>query len=152
MPVERIFISPAEQAAQHDCARITVQAGAGIVGDRHFGKRDYPGRNLTLVEAEEIEHFCTLHGLTPDLAATRRNLVTRGERLNELVGVQFRVGSVLMRGVELCEPCASLGQALSSTTRPPASVVKHWVGHGGLRVDVLSSGEIALGDRISREV
>jgi MOSC domain-containing protein YiiM len=152
MLIERIFISPERGAAQVDCESVTVRAGAGIVGDRNFGQGDYPGRNLTLVEAEEIEAFCALHGCgrrgEADLSMTRRNLVTRGIRLNELVGEQFMIGGVLVRGVELCEPCLGLGSLLARESLTPAAVVKHWVHRGGLRVDLLADGEIAVGATI----
>lgn len=146
MTIERMYCSPAVDAPQVACERITVQAGKGALGDRNFGRNDYPGQNLTLVEAEEIERFCTQYGRTTDLTITRRNLVTRGVRLNGLVGVEFSVGAVRLRGVELCEPCTSLGDALSSETLDRAAVIKHWVGCGGLRVDVLSDGDIVRGD------
>jgi len=146
MTIERIFSSPAAGAPQVEHQRITLRAGRGVLGDRNDGLSDYPGRNLTLVEAEEIERFCAQHGRTPDLSITRRNLVTRGVRLNDLVGRHFSIGAVRVRGVELCEPCLGLGQALSSDSLAPPAVVHHWVERGGLRVDVLSDGEIARGD------
>ncbi|MEA5445706.1 sulfurase [Gammaproteobacteria bacterium AB-CW1] len=145
MTIERLFISPESGAPQRECERIVLERGKGIVGDRNFGLSKYPGQNLTLVEAEEIERFCAGQGRATDLSITRRNLVTRGIRLNDLVNTEFTVGNVRLRGVELCEPCATLGRALNSETLTTAAVVKHWVGHGGLRVDVLSDGEIARG-------
>ena len=151
LSIEKIFISPERGAAQVECERIAVEAGKGTLGDRYIGLHAYPGQNLTLVEAEEIELFCAQQGLAPDLSLTRRNLVTRGIRLNALVGCEFSIGEVRLRGVELCEHCASLGQRLSSAALTPAAVVKYWLGRGGLRVDVLSGGEIvrAAGLRIA---
>lgn len=148
MAIERIYTSPAPGAPQVAHERITLLAGRGVLGDRNDGLADHPGQNLTLVEAEEIEHFCAQHGRSPDLSITRRNLVTRGVRLNDLVGRTFLIGTVRVHGVELCEPCGGLGQALSSDTLPSPAVVRHWVGRGGLRVDVLSDGEIRVGDRL----
>ena len=145
MFVERIFISPKRGAAQVECERITLQSGMGVVGDRNFGVSKHPGQNLTLVEAEEIERFCTEQGRVPDLSLPRRNLITRGVRLNDLVNNEFTIGNVRLRGVELCEPCVILGGALSSESLATHSVIKRWVGRGGLRVDVLSNGEIARG-------
>jgi len=146
--VERIFISPESGAAQVECERIAVQRGRGVVGDRNFGIERYPGQNLTLVEAEEIEAFCAEQGRTADLSLTRRNLVTRGVRLNDLVNKEFMLGDVRVRGVELCEPCCVLGGLLSSESLAAPAVVKRWVGRGGLRVDVLGDGEIRRGDQV----
>lgn len=142
MIVERIFICPERGVAQVEFERITVLSGMGVQGDRNFGKRTHPGQNLTLVEAEEIELFCADYSRTPDLSLTRRNLVTRGVRLNDLVNVEFAIGNVRLRGIELCEPCILLGNSLSSESLAPATVIKHWVHRGGLLANVLSSGEI----------
>jgi MOSC domain-containing protein YiiM len=146
--VERIFICPERGATQVECERIKVVQGMGVFGDRNYGISKHPGQNLTLVEAEEIESFYSNQGRVPDLSKTRRNLITRGVRLNNLVDVEFIVGGVRMRGVELCEPCTILGTALSCDSSPVAAVIKQWVGRGGLRVDVLSSGEILRGAKI----
>ncbi|WP_077035074.1 MOSC domain-containing protein [Pelomonas sp. KK5] len=150
MIIERIFISPAPGAAQLERERITVHDGMGIVGDRNHGLNAHPGQNLTLVEAEEIERFCAEQAREPELSLTRRNLVTRGVRLNDLVGVEFSIGSVRLRGVELCEPCVVLGGLLASETLAPAAVIKRWLGRGGLRADVLNGGDIERGARVSR--
>lgn len=147
--LEQIFISSARHGIAIAQSSIALEAGQGIVGDRYFGKHDYPGQNLTLVEAEEIEAFCAMHGREIDLSLTRRNLVTRGIRLNDLVGKEFRLGSAVLRGIELCEPCASLGKRLADETLTPAAVVKHWQGRGGLRADVIRSGMVSQGDRIA---
>ena len=109
------------------------------------------GQNLTLVEAEEIELFCAEYCRPPDLSLTRRNVVTRGVRLNDLVNVEFAIGNVRLRGIELCEPCILLGNSLSSESLAPAAVIKHWLRRGGLRADVLSTGEIVRGARIETD-
>jgi MOSC domain-containing protein YiiM len=146
--IERIFISPDRGSAQVLVEQAEVQAAMGIVGDRNFGKAVHPGQNLTLVEAEEIEAFCALHCRQIDLSITRRNLVTRGVRLNALVGKEFKVGGVLLLGVELCEPCALLGASLSSNELASPKVVKYWLGRGGLRADVMVGGVLNVGVRI----
>lgn len=148
MIVERIFISPERGAPQAECERIALRRGMGALGDRNFGLSGHPGQNLTLVEAEEIERFCAEQGRASDLSLTRRNLVTRGVRLNDLVGVEFTVGGVRVRGVELCEPCAVLGSLLGTESLAAAAVVKRWVGRGGLRVDVLDDGDLVREARI----
>lgn len=143
--VERIFISPERGMAQVECERITVQRAMGVLGDRNFGKCTHPGQNLTLVEAEEIELFCAEYSRPSNLSLTRRNLVTRDVRLNNLVNVEFTIGTVRLRGIELCEPCILLGNGLSSESLTPDAVIKYWVHRGGLLVDVLTSGEIVRG-------
>jgi MOSC domain-containing protein YiiM len=146
--IERIFISPDRGTAQIRLEHAEVQAAMGIVGDRNFGKAVHPGQNLTLIEAEEIEAFCALHRRPCDLSMTRRNLITRGVRLNALAGREFKVGEVLLRGVELCEPCATLGASLASDELASPQVVKYWRGRGGLRADVIVGGILKEGTQI----
>ena len=122
-----------------------VVAGAGIDGDRYFRAKDEPGQNITLVEAEVIEAFNANFGTRHGLSCTRRNLVTRGARLSELVGEEFAVGSVRLRGVELCEPCRGLGEAMAADGVTAAMAVKYLVHRAGIRADVLSSGIVAVG-------
>jgi MOSC domain-containing protein YiiM len=143
--IERIFIRPPGGNPTIERKSVRVVAGAGIEGDRYFGAHDEPGQNITFVEAEAIEAFAQEHRRPMDLSVTGRNIVTRGVRLNELVGREFIVGSVRFRGVEHCEPCLSLGEALASLTLSPAHVVKHWVRRGGLRADALTGGELSVG-------
>jgi MOSC domain-containing protein YiiM len=128
---------------------LSLVAGKGIVGDRNYGTHKFPGQNLTLVEAEEIERFNSEFAMAIARTATRRNLVTRGVRLNELIGREFRVGAVTVRGVELCEPCAGLGRNLAGDKLSAAQVVRAFTHRCGLRADVLSSGVIYRGDSIS---
>lgn len=145
MSVERIFTRPAHGSPQTEHTAVLVIEGAGIDGDRYFDNHDAPGQNITFVEAEEIEAFLGEQGLANDLSISGRNVVTRGIRLNDLVGQEFAVGSLRFRGVELCEPCLGLGKKLATPTLPAFKVVKQLLHKSGLRADVLSSGELALG-------
>ena len=118
-------------------------AEQGPRGDRYFlaepAKRP-DGGDLTLIEAEALESFSAETGIPLSHQESRRNVLTRGARLNELVGRRFRVGEVECLGIELCEPCSHL----QGLTRP--GVLKGMVDRGGLRVDVVRSGTIRVGD------
>jgi MOSC domain-containing protein YiiM len=136
MRVESISIGPSEALAPVESVR--ALAGKGLEGDRKFkpnGAR--PGAALTLIEAEVLEDV----GLTG--AQSRRQVVVRGVRLNDLVGKRFQVGDVECLGVELCEPCLHL----QSLTRP--GIIDDLVHRGGLNADILSDGTIAVGDAVS---
>jgi MOSC domain-containing protein YiiM len=150
MTIERIFIGPAAGEPQLECESIVVVAGSGVEGDRYFGRHDEPGQNISLIEAEELDAFMREHGRSNDLSVSRRNLITRGIRLNELVGQEFFIGEVKLRGVELCEPCLGLGAALSTPELPAAAVVKRLLHRAGLRADVLTGGVIARGATVTR--
>src|SRR5262245_16882834 len=109
MTVERIFAGPPSDGPLAEHERVTVVAGAGIEGDRYFDQHEEPGQNITLIEAEEIEAFFAELDRPADLSVTRRNLVVRGVRVSDLIGREFLVGDVRLRGVALCEPCMGLG-------------------------------------------
>jgi MOSC domain-containing protein YiiM len=135
MRVEGINIGPSEAIAPVDA--VSALAGKGLRGDRKFfADGAAPGQALTLIEAEALEDV----GLTG--AQSRRQVVVRGVRLNDLVGRRFRVGEVECLGVELCEPCLHLQQL----TRP--GIIKELIHRGGLNADILNDGRISVGDPI----
>jgi len=134
--VEPINIGPSE--AIMPVESVSALAGQGLRGDRHFrGQGVKPGQALTLIEAEALEDV-NLTG-----AQSRRQVVVRGVRLNQLVGRRFRVGNVECLGVELCEPCLHLQQM----TRP--GIIKELIHRGGLNADILTDGQISVGDPVS---
>ncbi|QDT78996.1 MOSC domain protein [Gimesia maris] len=146
--ITAIFISPEPQADQEQVERIELVASQGIVGDRNFGKANCPGQNLTLIESEEIENYNQTYQQNLPLAGTRRNMITRDVRLNDLVGKEFQIGEVKLKGIELCEPCATLGGLLENEGINKTEVIKAFLGKGGLRADVLTSGCIEVGMHI----
>jgi MOSC domain-containing protein YiiM len=136
MQVEEINIGPSDAIAPVDS--VAVLAGKGLKGDRQFFDHGAdPGEALTLIEAEALEDV----GLTG--AQSRRQVVVRGVRLNDLVGKRFKVGDVECLGVKLCEPCLHLQQM----TRP--GIIKDLIHRGGLNADVLTDGQISVGDPVS---
>jgi MOSC domain-containing protein YiiM len=143
--VEGIAISPIESQVPQPVESIEVLAGQGPRGDRYFV--DEPtarnGDDLTLIEAEALEAFTDETGIELSHEESRRNVLTRGVRLNELVGKRFRVGEVECVGVELCEPC----NHLQGLTRP--GVLRGLVHRGGLRANVTHGGTIAVGDELA---
>ena len=68
--------------------------------------------------------------------------MTIGVSLNHLVGREFMVGDVRLRGMRLSEPCAHLAKL---TGQP---VVKPLIHRGGLRADIVEGGTIQVGDMI----
>jgi MOSC domain-containing protein YiiM len=123
----------------------------GLTGDRYARKRGtfsatepkHSGRALTLIESEALEAFKARYELDLSPAEARRNLVTVGIRLNDLVGKKFYVGTVLVAGVRLCDPCSHLQKL---TQKPVLAGLDQW---GGLRADILSTGVIQVGDTIT---
>jgi len=136
--IEAIHIGPEEAGELQPVESVRVLAGKGVEGDRHFHPEGAPpGQALTLVEAENVEDVALAPG------AARRQLTTRGVRLNDLVGKHFKVGDVECYGVELCEPC----EHLESMTRP--GIIKDFLHRSGINADVLTDGVIRVGDALS---
>ena len=129
-------------------AEVRAIPGKGLEGDRYFrgegsfSKNPGGGRQVTLVASEMLELLQNEHGIALEAAETRRNLVTKGVLLNDLVGRVFQVGTVRMKGVRLAEPCSHLERL----TRP--GVVKGLVHRAGLRADILDEGVLRVGDEI----
>src|SRR3954468_16053392 len=92
--VELIFIAPKRGAAMQSLESVEAIADSGLRGDRYTAVRSRHAEHyqVTLIEAENIESFVAASGLsmTPDMP--RLNIVTRGVRLNRLVGKRFVVG------------------------------------------------------------
>lgn len=143
--IEAIYISPTSKAEQESLDSVNLVAGKGIEGDRYFGRTDAPGQSISFIEQEEIEHYNKTHGQTINLSDTRRNVITRGVRLNELVGKEFRIGNVTFKGVELCEPCETLGSRLENEGIQKKDVVKAFLHRCGLRAEILNDGQISPG-------
>jgi MOSC domain-containing protein YiiM len=136
MKVEAIAIGESDALRLVDS--VSAVAGKGLEGDRHFNARGArPGGAITLIEAEVLEDV----GLSGP--QSRRQVVTRGVRLNDLIGRRFFVGEVECEGVEICEPCLHLQRL----TRP--RIIDDLLHRGGLNADVVSSGTIAVGDSVT---
>ena len=143
-----IASSPQEPARSVDSAK--ALPGVGLEGDRYaigngtFSRTpQHPDGELTLVQREHIEAFAAATATTFTTRDARRNIVTEGIDLNALVGRQFTVGNVVIRGLRLCEPCNYLAKQTS-----PA-VLRGLLHKGGLRAQILSDGEIKVGDLIT---
>jgi MOSC domain-containing protein YiiM len=139
--VVSIHISPAEGQPMLSLEQVHAVPGKGLEGDRYFNATD-PGLEITLIEIEAIEDLKPKHGVEIAPADARRNIVTRGVRLNDLVERQFKVGAVTLRGIQLCEPCASLAKI----THP--KVLRGLLHRGGLRAQIVTEGDIQVGDAI----
>lgn len=122
--------------------------GKGLEGDRYFAESgtysNDPGlgRDVTLIEIEAVEALKRDHGVELFPKDSRRNVVTRGAALNHLVGRDFKVGEVVLRGVRLCEPCSHL-EKLSHK-----GVMRGLIHRGGLRAEILIGGIIRVGDTV----
>ena len=122
---------------------IEVLANKGIIGDRHFHEFNDPYNQLSLIESENIDDYNIRFGLNIPYIDFRRNVITKGIRLNDLVGKKLKVGSVELDAIDLCRPCRHLTEMLSQK-----NVLKEFLRKGGIRCQILSSSDIHVGDKI----
>jgi MOSC domain-containing protein YiiM len=146
--VVAIFTAPDEGKPMEERREVQALAGKGLEGDRYaieagkFSGTKVGKRAVTLMEREAVEGARDEYGIELDEAETRRNLITEGVPVNHLVGKEFTVGGVRMRGYDLAEPCTYL----ESLTR--VGVRKALIHRGGLRAEILDDGPIRVGDAI----
>jgi MOSC domain-containing protein YiiM len=144
-----IHIAANKAQAVESCEHVEAISGRGLEGDRYFHGTGYwsgnneVSREVTLIEIEAIEALEHEKKIEIAPGAARRNLVTRGVPLNHLVGREFQVGGVRLRGTKLCEPC----QYLEGLTMK--GVLTGLLHRGGLRADIVSGGTIRVGDVVT---
>jgi MOSC domain-containing protein YiiM len=145
--VESIYIASAAAGLMQAVRHATAIPGAGLEDDRYELKlgtfyQPTPDRELTLIEAEAIEAMQRDYHTELAAGDARRNIVTRNVPLNHLVGKEFAIGEVRIRGIRLCEPCDHLQRVTGK------AVIKGLLHRGGLRAQILTPGVIRVGDAV----
>ena len=124
----------------------TVEAikGKGLVNNRHFKENNEKKSQITLIEIENINYYNNISKTLIPSINFRRNIITSGLRLNELLNKEFYIGKVRVKAHDLCRPCKYLQELLKQN-----NIIKEFLHKGGLRCEILSSGEICIGDKIT---
>ncbi len=146
-----IYVASKAGAPMEPLAEVDAWAGRGLAGDRYAtaagkfsGSRvEDQLRAVTLIEQEAISSVTTQYGIEFSADLTRRNIVVSGVPLNHLVGSEFMVGNVRMRGFDLAEPCTYL-EGISGVNVRAALLHR-----GGLRAEVLTDGHISVSDPVT---
>jgi MOSC domain-containing protein YiiM len=146
--VESIHIASAPKEPMETRDQVVAIPGVGLEGDRYALKlgtfyKPEPDRELTLIEAEPVEALRRDYKIELAAGDARRNIVTRGVPLNHLVGREFRIGDVLIRGLRLSEPCDHLQKVTGK------QLIKGLCHRGGLRAQILTQGTIRIGDSVT---
>ena len=123
---------------------IEVVASKGIVGDRYFHDFNGDREQITLIESENIDYYNNTFNTKFTYVEFRRNIITKNIKLNDLVGKTIQVGNIKLKVNDLCRPCKDLQQRLGKS-----NIIKEFLRRGGLRCEILSSGTINVGDKIS---
>jgi len=146
--VRSIHIAPSAAAVMTSIREVRAVVGKGLEGDRYenklgtYSKAPGSGRDVTLIEVEAIEALKRDYHVELDAGESRRNIVTQGISLNHLVGKEFLVGEVVLRGTRLCEPCAHMEKLTAK------GALRGLIHRGGLRAEIVKGGTIRVGDII----
>lgn len=127
-----------------------LEAGRGVAGDRYYHSRGTfskklagtPAVEATLIEQEQIDAFNAVAGRNYSGKDFRRNIVTQGIGLADMIGRTFRVGDATLQGMRFCEPCAHLSAMLGP------EIMQHMVHKAGIRAQVVATGLVRIADTI----
>jgi len=141
--VVEIAVSENPRGQMKNVNNVKAIAGKGLVNHYHFKDNNEKRCQITLIEIENINHYNQISGTSILSKDFRRNIITEGIRLNELVGSEFFIGNVKIKAHDLCRPCKYLQESLQQK-----NTVKELIHTGGLRCEILSSGRICVDDQI----
>lgn len=146
MKIVHLYISPGHNYFGHhgraagenpvmEVPEVECVAGRGIRGDRFFDyKQNYKGQ-ITFFAEEVYRDLCrTLATNDRPPSVFRRNVITMGVELNDLIRKEFEVQGVRFRGMAESKPCYWMEKAFG----PGAEAALQ--GKGGLRAVILSDG------------
>ena len=122
---------------------IELVAGKGIKGDRNYHDNNEARKQITLIESESIDYYNQKFNTNFSYLDLRRNLITKNIQLNELVGKKLSIGQIDIQVHDLCRPCNYLQEILGKD-----NIIKEFLRRGGLRCEILISGNIKVGDEI----
>lgn len=145
--VEQLFIAREDSAPMESLESIEAVEG-GLEGDRYRTGKGYYSPfdvcEVTLIEAEAIEEIAEEFGIDLSDGRHRRNVVTRGVAVHDLLGATFRVGDSVLRGTRPRPPCAHVEQVAGE--KGVARALKNK--RGGVCASVVDPGRIELGDAL----
>ena len=142
--VSNICIAAKSGEEMQKISLIEVIANKGIINDRYYKEGNDKDIQITLIESENVNYYNQLSGTNLLPTDFRRNIITKGIGLNELVGKEILVGKIKMKVHDLCNPCKYLQELLDQK-----NLVKKFLNRGGLRCEILNSGNINVNDVIT---
>ena len=141
--VLKICISKNSGEEMQDLNTIEVLANKGIINDRYFNENNDQDIQITFIESENIDYVNEISSTNVPYIDFRRNIITKGIKLNKLVDKEFLIGNVKIKGHRLCNPCKYLQEKLNIE-----NLVNKLVNRGGLRCEILTNGRISVNNKI----
>ena len=143
--VVEIAVSENPRGQMKSVSNVEAIAGKGLANHYHFKNDNEKRRQITLIEIENINYYNRISETSIVPAEFRRNIVTEGIKLNELLGSEFLIGIIKVKAHDLCAPCKFLQDTLKQK-----SLVKIMLKKSGIRCEILTSGKIFVGDEIKK--
>ena len=141
--VFKITISENFKGKMAEITSVEAIAKKGLFKDRHFKDDNHEKCQVTLIESENIDYYNKKFKTSIAYNDFRRNIVTSGIKLNDLVGKEFFIGKIKVKAHDLCRPCKHLQHTLKQY-----NIIKEFLHKGGIRCEILTSGKIFVGDII----
>ena len=127
----------------HNVSMIEVVESKGIINDRYFSENQNFDTQITLIESENIDNYNNLKKTKIPYIDFRRNIVTNGLILNDLINKELLIGDAIIKVHRLCHPCKYLQEKLKQS-----NFIKEFLHKGGLRCEILTDGKINVVDII----
>ena len=145
--VEYIFVAPDGGVEMQSVEQVEAIEGTGLRGDRYAEGTGYWAPvdicQITLIEGEDLEAIQSKTGVKVTNGQHRRNLVTRGVRLEELQGRRFQVGDAILEYDRPRPPCRYIASITES------GMTSALAGRAGVCARVVQSGVIRRNDAIT---
>lgn len=139
-----IHVVRKRNAAAESCNTVKVRSNFGIVGD--YRSEKFQIGQITLVEAEILNAMSRELGYEIPAGASRRQVMVRGIKLNEMIGQNLRIGQILVRVEEKCNPCNNMEKKIGPGAREAMN------DKGGIRCRIIQGGQLHVGDKLTVEI
>jgi MOSC domain-containing protein YiiM len=148
--VEEIYIAPRGSVEMERVEEVRTIEGCGIEGDRYCEGTGYwtpygDVCEVTLISSEDLDHIQNVLGIHVKNGEHRRNIITRGIRLDDLRRKRFRVGETILEYDKPRPPC----RHVQDLTEP--GMTRALKGRGGICARVVKAGRIRVRDPIEVE-
>jgi MOSC domain-containing protein YiiM len=148
--VEGIYVTGKGSAAMERVEEVRTIEGCGIEGDRYCEGTGYwtpygDVCEVTLIESEDLDYIQNELGIRVSNGEHRRNIVTRGIRLEDLRRKRFRIGETVLEYDRPRPPC----RHIQDLTEP--GMTRALKGRGGICARVVEAGKIRAQDAIEVE-
>ncbi|MCR4289777.1 MAG: MOSC domain-containing protein [Candidatus Scalindua sp.] len=139
-----IHVVRERNTAAESCNQVTVRSNFGIVGDYRSGK--FQIGQITLIETETIDVVSRELGYEIPAGSSRRQIMVKGIKLNELIDRNLRMGQILVRVEDRCNPCKKMETKIGPGAKDAMN------DKGGIRCRIIEGGDLHVGDKITVEI